>query len=143
MTTVIASFVAIVLFGMILLGTINYGDALGYDNTPHGLEISQRLQSAAETVARIQHDTGSRPTSVSELRAGGLPDPFVSDGSQFQIQCDDQRCSPIALCIVLPSTPENIASVKSAATRIKGHFSGACGDTTAPITNEAVASMSI
>lgn len=143
MTTVITSFIAIVLFGMIMVGTINYNDALGYDATGHSIELVQRLQSGVEVVSRVQHDTGSRPTSLEELQAAGLPSQAYPDGSQWQMHCDDERCSPIALCLALPADSASTSAVRSAAGKIKGHASGVCGNDDAAIGETAVVSISI
>ena len=143
MTALATSIVAIVLFGMMLVATVNYGDALGYMSTTDSALVVDRLQSGVAIVAQIQHDTGSRPTTVAELTAAGVPEPFVHDGSEFAMSCSDERCSPMSLCLSLPANDENIAVARSAAARIKGVVSGSCGSTGDAVVDRVVVGVSI
>ena len=141
MTTVVASFIAIVLFGMIMIGTISYGDSLGMMSAPDSVAIAQRMQSAAELVSQMQRSTGSRPSSAQELIEGGMPPSVTGNGGDMQIKCSDESCSPMALCLALPTTDENVVAVKAAAGRIKGVVSGSCGEDAAAIGTDVVLTM--
>lgn len=127
MTTVMASFIAIVLFGMIMIATISYGDSLGMMAATDSVALSQRIQSAAEIVAQVQTETGSRPRSAADLVAAGMPASTAGSMGDLDIQCTNQTCTPMALCLVLPATSDNITAARAAAGRVKGTVSGTCG----------------
>jgi hypothetical protein len=141
MTTVVASFIAIVLFGMIMIGTISYGDSLGMMSAPDSVAIAQRMQSAAELVSHIQSSTGSRPTSADDLVEAGMPPSVTGNAGDLAIRCTDDSCSPMDLCLSMPSTAENVVAVRAAAGRIKGVVSGACGDAASGIGSDVVVTM--
>ena len=143
MTTVMISFIAIVLFGMIMVATISYGDALGMMSAPESVEVAGRLQSAAELVSQIQTSTGSRPTSADALWKAGLSRPVRQDGSEIVVRCSNAACSPMALCLALPGTSANALVAKSAASRVKGYVSGECGSEGTAIGNAAVVTLTI
>lgn len=143
MTTVMASFMAIVLFGMIMIATISYGDSMGMMSAPDSVVLSQRLQSAAEFASQIQDSTGSRPRSAQEMFEAGFPASTVGGGGDLEVVCTGQSCSPMAICLSLPSTAENRAVVQVAATRVRGVMSGACGDDGAPVGSHAVVTLRI
>lgn len=143
MTTVMISFIAIVLFGMIMVATISYGDALGMMSAPESVEVAGRLQSAAELVSQIQASTGSRPTSADALWSAGLSRQIRQDGSDIVVRCSNDTCSPMALCLTLPGTSSNVLVAKSAASRVKGFVSGECGTEGASVANTAVITLTI
>jgi len=141
MTTVVASFIAIVLFGMIMIGTISYGDSLGMMSAPDSVAIAQRMQTAAELVSQTQSSTGSRPSSAQELTEAGMPQSVTGEAGDMQVKCSDDSCSPMALCLSLPNTEQNAVAIKAAAGRIKGVVSGSCGEDAAAIGTDVVLTM--
>lgn len=143
MTTVVTSFIAIVLFGMIMIGTINYGDSLGMMAAPDSVGLSQRLQSAVEVVSQVQSSTGSRPRTRAELMAGGMPAASSNYPGEVDVRCTDDSCTPMSVCISLPNTSDNVTAAKAAAGRVKGVVSGVCGNQDAQIADDVVVSMTI
>lgn len=143
MTALVTSIVAIVLFGMIMVATVSYGDSLGMMSTVEATSMAQRMQSAAAMVSQVQQDTGSRPTSFAELKAAGFPDEIMESGAIMSIECTDERCSPMRICMTMPATSENVMAARSAAARVHGIMSGTCGDGAAAIGGEAVITLSI
>ncbi len=143
MTTVMISFIAIVLFGMIMVATINYGDALVMMSAPDSVEVAGRLQSAAEMVSQIQDSTGSRPTSAAALWRAGLPRPTRQDGSALDVRCATAAWAPMALCLALPATADNVLIARSAASRVKGYVSGECGSQGTAVASAAVITLQI
>jgi len=143
MTSLVTSIVAIILFGLILVGTMSYGDSLGMMSTVDATNLVQRMQTAAATVAQVQHDTGSRPTSMSELVAAGMPPEVMSTGGTMTMECGDERCSPLQLCLAIPSTGENVMAARAAAARLHGTVSGVCGDPTSAVGGQAVIGLAI
>lgn len=143
MTTVMASFIAIVLFGAIMIGTISYGDTLGMMSAPDSLVLSQRVQSAVEAVSQIQTETGSRPRSADELKSAGLPAASSSYPGDVSVRCEDDTCMPMAVCVSLKATKENLVAANAAAGRVKGVVSGNCGDATAAIGDDVFITVTI
>lgn len=141
MTTVLSSFIAIILFGMIMISTISYGDTLGMMSAPDSVHIAQRLQSAAEMSSQIQSSTGSRPRSAEELVQAGLPAAVMGDSGEIAVSCSDEACSMQAVCLELQSSSNNVTAAKAAANRIKGVVSGQCGVEAAPIADTVVVTM--
>lgn len=137
------SIVAIVLFGLILAATVSYGDSLGMMSTVDATNLVQRMQSAAAVVAQVQHDTGSRPSSLQELVDAGLPPETMSSGAVMSMRCEDERCSPLDLCMTLPSSGENVMAARAAAARLHGTASGQCGAPSSPIGDEVAVTLSI
>lgn len=138
MTTVMASFLAIVLFGMVMLATISYGDALGMRAAPDSVVIGQRLQSAAELVSQIETGTGSRPHTAQELFQAGMPSSTIGGAGELQVECTGssaasvEACTPLTLCVALPGTSENVSAARATADRIHGAVSGECGSAVPP-----------
>jgi hypothetical protein len=143
MTTVMASFIAIVLFGAIMIGTISYGDALGMMSAPDSVALAQRVQSAVEAVSQVQSETGSRPTSVGELLSAGLPASSSSYPGDVSIRCDDETCTPMAVCVSIRGTRDNVVAATAAAGRVKGVVSGACGDAAAAVGDDVFITVTI
>ena len=141
MTTVITSFIAIILFGMVMIATINYSDPVGMMSAPDSVLVAQRLQSAAALSSQIQADKGSRPRSVAELEAEGMPAPVVHNMGDLEISCSDEACSVQAVCMVMSSSSGNALVAKSVASRVKGIVSGQCGSETSPVVNQVVVTM--
>lgn len=143
MTTIMASFIAIVLFGLVTMATISYGDVLGMMATPDAMQMADRLQSGAEVVAQVQNAVGSRATSLDELVDGGLTDPLVADGATFQMACADERCSPTSLCLSMDDSADARAMAEMTATKVKGVVSGVCGDPDAAIGDKVVVALDV
>lgn len=122
MTTVMVSFIAVVLFGMVMLATLSYGDSLGIMSTNDSLLFTQRLQSAAEIVSQVETSTGSRPRSGQEIMDAGMPKSTVSGLDHFEVDCsaNTSTCHPMHLCLRLPGSLETRKSAEITADRLKG-----------------------
>lgn len=141
MTTVIASFIAIVLFGMIMIATISYGDTLGMMSAPDSVALAQRLQTAAALSSEIQVSKGSRPRSAQELIAEGMPASMINGLGELEVSCSDEACSTQAICMVMQNSTSNLVAARAAASRVKGSVSGQCGNADAAIANALVITM--
>jgi hypothetical protein len=141
MTTVIASFIAVVLFGMIMIATISYGDTLGMMSAPDSVALAQRLQTAASLSSQVQATKGSRPRSAAELIAEGMPVSAINGLGDLEVSCSDEACTTQAICMVIPNSSNNLVAAKAAASRVKGEVSGKCGDGDTGIGDSIVVTM--
>lgn len=132
MSTLMTSFIAIVLLGLAIMATVSYVDPVSMRAGTDGIAVAERLQTAAHLATEIKTDTGSYPRSRQEMIDAGMPTTQAGGAGSIELSCGDASCSTLSICSLLENSEANMAVAAAASDKVNGSISGTCGAQDAP-----------
>jgi hypothetical protein len=134
MSTVILTIIGVVIFSAVMIGSLSYIDSSNVPTHDDGTYIANRMEMAAEVFLEIENESGTAPSSLTELYSAGLPDPAPARPGTLAISGSN-------ICYAMPYSDQNEKTLRFVTSRIGGSISGNCGNPASEVSNIIVATL--